>query len=106
MFVSAKEFSDGLAAVMPIGSQKYGYIDHEGRTIIEAQFESAGEFQEDMAPAQLFHEEHQSANDLWGYIDKKGSWKVEPQFLRAEAFSEEGRSAQRKRAVVQNRLCR
>lgn len=55
-------YSAGLLAVKR--NDKWGYIDHNGRTIIPHKYTKAGQFSEGLAPVML--------NDEWGYIDRSG----------------------------------
>jgi hypothetical protein len=81
-FQEATEFSEGLAAVK-VGD-KWGFIDTQGRMVIEPQFYDdrsiwATEywytgFSEGLAPVSVGHFK-------WGYIDKSGNFVIEPQYL-------------------------
>jgi len=77
-FMVASSFSEGLAAVCPLGSNRYGYIDKTGKVVIEPQFESAGDFSEGLAAV--------SMNGKFGYIDVNGQFVIQPQYLDAEKF--------------------
>lgn len=67
---------------------KWGYFDRNGKTVIQPQFDGAGQFSEGLAAVRV--------GTQWGYIDSKGTIVVTPQFATANNF-------QRGRAVVQ--LC-
>ena len=60
--------SDGLAAIKENG--KWGYVDKDGKVIIEPQFEEAHSFLNGYAAVK--------AHGKWGYINEKGklvNWK-------------------------------
>lgn len=69
-FDAAGDFSEGLARVQVNG--KWGYINKEGKTVIEPQFQLCYEFKGGYAMAQQ--------KNKWGLIDKKGEWAVQPVF--------------------------
>ena len=89
-FDSATEFSEGLAAVL-VG-KKVGFIDLQGKTVIEPQFDPDGgcphslgrvgssRFVDGLAPVQVERK--------WGFIDRAGKWVIKPQYDCAEPFSE------------------
>lgn len=93
-YKAANDFSEGLAAVMPMGSNKYGFIDQTGELVINPAYELPGDFHDGLAPVRLYHGDKGGESNLWGYIDKKGQWLVQPQFTSAQPFSE-GRAAVR-----------
>lgn len=51
---------------------KHGYMNREGETVIEAQFDAAGDFSEGLAPVRV--------GSKIGYIDSKGAIAISPQF--------------------------
>lgn len=53
-------------------TEKFGYIDGNGKIVIEAKFDTAGGFENGLARA--------SENGKLGLIGPDGQWKVEPQF--------------------------
>jgi hypothetical protein len=71
-------FSEGLAPFEEEG--RVGFIDREGRRVIEASFDAAEPFHEGMAAVKL--------GNKWGYIDKGGGTVIEPAFQQGGAFSE------------------
>ncbi|MFA4985241.1 MAG: WG repeat-containing protein [Candidatus Brocadiia bacterium] len=75
-FQSAREFSDGMAAVQE--NDKWGFVDLTGKIVIEPDFEGVGSFSEGRAAVK----EHSK----WGYIDKTGDLVIPPEFDRAEQF--------------------
>ena len=81
--VDRKTFGpNGLAAVQLDG--KYGYIDKNGKTVIEQQFDYASSFAEN-GLARI------KANDgKWGYIDKTGKMIINPQYEWAGDFGKNG----------------
>ena len=73
------KFNEGLAMFINT-SGKYGFVDKNGETVIDAQFDLARPFFEGFAIVQQ--------NGKLGYIDKTGKTVIEPQFERAGHFSE------------------
>lgn len=57
----------------------WGFIDSDGRFVVNPRFSAAGSFSNDLAPVQV--------DSQWGFIDKKGNLKIKPQFQRATSFS-------------------
>ena len=76
-FDSARDFSDGLAAVR-IGD-KCGYVGYDGSWAIEPQFDSFNSFSGGLAKVEV--------KGKYGYIRSDGSWAFEPQFDSAIGFS-------------------
>ncbi len=72
-------FSTGFAAFVN-DSIRFGYIDKNGKVVIDFRFDEAGDFVEEMA----------KVNNLgfWGYIDKKGQLIVKHSYDFANNFSE------------------
>jgi len=70
-------FNDGLAMVSD--GEKIGYVDSEGKYVINPQFDDAGEFRNGLAPIRQ--------GDLCGFIDKEGKIVINPQFNAVENFS-------------------
>ena len=100
-FDRADEFSEGLAAVKlggggpgpfddprpwsPFhggGGGRYGYINPEGKYIINPQFDDAGSFSGGLAAVKM---------GKWGYIDKTGKVVINPQFDEALPFPRDSR---------------
>ena len=71
-------FSEGLAAVRT-EEGTWGYIDREGRWVIEPVFFGAGQFSEGLAPVRK--------GLRWGYVDREGEVVIEPEFFEAKKFS-------------------
>lgn len=72
-FERGMPFSEGLAAVS-IGG-RFGYIDEQGKVVIEPRFDYAGEFSRGLAEVLV--------GDKTGIIDRKGEIVVPPMFQRA-----------------------
>ena len=69
------------AFVMEGAAKKWGYINKEGKFIIEPRYDNADDFQaNDTAKV--------SVNDKWGMIDQSGSTIIPPQYLWLSDFSE------------------
>jgi|GEM_PF-2138697 len=71
-------FSEGLVPFEQEG--KVGYIDRDGREVIEPRFQEGEPFSEGLAAVR--------EGNRWGYIDREGAWAIEPAFQRAGPFSE------------------
>lgn len=71
-----KPFSEGLAAAERL--LEWGYLDRDGRWIIEPQFQDARPFREGTAPVKKAGQ--------WGYIDRQANWVLEPAYEDALAF--------------------
>lgn len=91
-FQKAEDFSEGLAAVMPIGLEQYGYINYRGQIVIQPMFDQpmfgkVGSFHEGLAAAALKESDKEKKFTYkWGYIDKSGTWKIQPKFDQAGSF--------------------
>lgn len=82
VYEDAKLFleSDGLAAIKENG--KWGYIDKDGKIVIEPQFEEAHSFLNGYAAVKT--------HGKWGYINEKGKLVIEEKFIDARDFNEQG----------------
>lgn len=72
-------FSEGRCLYMN-KEGKYGYANDMGKTVINADYESAGIFSEGLAAVQK--------DGMWGFIDKDGNVVIHPQFDEVGAFTE------------------
>lgn len=75
-------FSDGLAGFKEVnneGQEKWGFVDKEGKAIINAQFSEIGNFVNGMCPVS-------NPEGKWGYIDKEGKILINYQFDDAKSF--------------------
>lgn len=72
------DFQDGKAFFKLNG--KYGFINTDGETIIEPQFDDANHFGEDLAAVKI--------KDKWGFIDVNGKVVIKPAFDDAGEFNE------------------
>ncbi len=59
---------------------RWGYATEAGLLVIDARFDSAGEFSEGLAAVEYNYE--------FGYIDSAGNFAIEPRFEAADVFSE------------------
>lgn len=57
----------------------FGYIDLEGKYVINPQFDSAFPFTDGLALVKK--------GDLFGYIDEKGTYVIAPKYIRASSFT-------------------
>lgn len=87
-------------------SEKYGYIDESGSYVIDAKYDKAEGFSEDLAVVAVESEDEKSDDDSsktdeetdtkktkkktykYGYINKKGDLKIATVYEDAEAFSD------------------
>lgn len=96
----ADPFSDGLAKVNQ-GEDRYGmfsrwgYVDRQGKLVIEHRFDEATDFSEGLAAVNFsnscemdmsMEEGSIKPRGNWGYIGKKGNTVIEPQFNSAHSF--------------------
>jgi WD40 repeat protein len=61
-------------------NKKWGYIDRNGKIVIEPRFDSADEFSEGLALIET--------NGKWGFIDTNGTVVIEARYSSAHKFSE------------------
>ncbi len=73
-------FSQSQALFVVIENEKYGYIDTEGQSVINPQFDDAWSFSEGLARVKVA--------DKFGFIDREGLYVINPQFDDARDFSE------------------
>ncbi|MBN2088516.1 WG repeat-containing protein [candidate division KSB1 bacterium] len=59
---------------------KYGYVNRQGEVVIEAKFEMAWQFDENLAGAKIAGK--------WGFIDSTGNFVIEPQFDQITSFKD------------------
>jgi len=71
-------FSEGLAPVRILESGKVGFIDKNGKIVIEPQFNKAYPFISSMAWVQL------KKDGDWGFIDKTGNIVIKPQWTEMD----------------------
>ena len=62
---------------MRLGDRQ-GFVDPNGRLVIEPAFERVQDFSDGVAAAQR--------DKLWGYIGKDGKWKIEPRYQWVRPF--------------------
>lgn len=78
------DFSEGLARIEIPRSryflEKYGFMDTQGRIVIEPKYDHAEWFHEGFVGVQI--------DDKWGFIDKTGNVVIAPQFEQVGDFSE------------------
>lgn len=86
VFVCIKLFSHDKQTIdyklIPVLSgEKWGYIDHKGRFVVNPQFNDCSLFSEGLALVK-------SSNDRVGYINSKGAFVIEPKYKTGTDFSE------------------
>ncbi|EFV4699761.1 WG repeat-containing protein, partial [Campylobacter coli] len=64
------DFSEELARVEL--NRKYGFMDKNGKIVIEPKFDSIWDFSEELARVEL--------NRRWGFIDRSGKFVIKPKF--------------------------
>jgi hypothetical protein len=63
---------------------KWGYIDPEGKVVIEPQYDEAGSFSEGVARVGIYDKDYKwgfidrVGKFKWGFIDKAGNWALKP----------------------------
>lgn len=82
VYESAKLFleNNSLAAIEENG--KWGYVDKDGKVVIEPQFEEAHSFLNGYAAVKV--------HGKWGFINEKGKLVIEETFADARDFNEQG----------------
>ncbi len=95
-----KETFDGAAMCASAESyiavkkgDKWGFVNHEGKMVIEPKYQGAKSFSMGLAPVMI--------EDRWGYINTKGKVVIETKYFDAGVFSTDG-SAPVKDASVWN----
>jgi hypothetical protein len=63
---------------------KYGYMDVNGKTVVEAKFVAVRDFSDGLAAVRL----DDGPSGRWGYIDLAGKIAIDPQFASAGQFGE------------------
>jgi hypothetical protein len=79
-YLSAGDFSEGLATRWFQDDKKWGYIDRTGKLVIQARFDSASSFNEGLAVVKL--------DGKFGYIDHSGKLVIPARFASAYGFSD------------------
>jgi hypothetical protein len=81
-FEEAGDFSEGMALVCEREGldRRCGYINRDGRVVVDFQFSDGGPFSNGLARVEKAGK--------WGYVDKSGRLVVTPQFDSAEDFRE------------------
>jgi len=66
LFDEVDHFSEGLALVK-VGN-RYGFIDRDGKMVINPQFSAARGFSEALAPVMI----SEGSNSIYGFVNKRG----------------------------------
>lgn len=89
----AEEFHEGMAVLIVRGGESesnenksYGYIDHDGKTVIRPRFGEARDFSEGLAAVRTKKSTIYGRGDTWGYIDRTGQCRIEPVYNEAHSF--------------------
>jgi hypothetical protein len=84
LFCSCGEGGDATVKLIPVqNGNDYGYIDWDGKIVINPQFAEAGLFVDGLALIRT-----SGAQPQYGYIDSKGAYVINPQFVQATDFSD------------------
>ena len=77
--------ANGLARAVPAGTKRLqGFVDREGRWVVEPGLAAAHPFGElAVTPASI-------DGDTWGLIDARGHWVLKPRHAQIDAFNSEG----------------
>lgn len=79
-YQQAGPFSNGFAAVKPIGQENWQFIDKAGRVVVFGPFEDVGKFLDGRAAVKV--------KGKWGFIDKSGNYVIAPEWHRVGDFHE------------------
>lgn len=79
----AKLFLPGSDVTAVKVGDKWGFIDTKGKMVIEAQYQDARPFSNELAAVMV--------NGKWGFIDTDGKMVIEPQFEDVKDFNTQGR---------------
>jgi hypothetical protein len=71
-------FTEDLAPFVSVNNLM-GFVDYNGKIVIQPKFMSVGYFSADLAWVRKIDE-------MIGYVDKKGEWIIQPQFEVAKSF--------------------
>nr|WP_162463254.1 WG repeat-containing protein [Paenibacillus psychroresistens] len=93
--IGSSTFIGGFAAVQ-VG-EKWGFIDHTGKLIIQPQFSWTGQFSEGLVSVYT--------DDKWGFMNSSGEMAIAPKYEFASDFSEGLAMIQmdRKRGYINNK---
>jgi len=78
---SCSESGNSIELIPIANGNQFGYIDWEGKIVINPQFSEAGLFNDGVALIRTSGKEA-----LYGFIDNKGSYIINPQYLYATDF--------------------
>ena len=73
-------FKDGLVSIYNSNKSGIGYMDKQGKIVIDCLYNSVGEFSEGLAKVKK--------NDKYGFIDKQGNIIIDFEYDFAESFSD------------------
>jgi hypothetical protein len=82
-FDDANSFNEGRALIKR--GNRFGYIDEDGRTVIECKFCLAWDFSESLARVEA-KESRSEFSPPTGFIDNEGNMVIPPQFYSANDF--------------------
>ena len=81
MQVIAPIGSNGWIGIKDSASEKWGYIDLEGKTVIDYAYSYVSGFSDDGVAIV------KADNDLWGVINEQGDYVIEPRYAEISDFS-------------------
>ncbi len=82
VYEDARLFSNNNMAAVKIGG-KWGFVDLEGKVLIEPQYEDARSFSQGLAAVKI--------GGKWGFIGTDGKLKIDAQFYDAKDFTDTGK---------------
>lgn len=83
LFGCGKSSKTDTLKLIPVESGgKWGFVDKDGKYVVNPQFQSVSFFSEGMAAVE-------NTDNKWGYIDETGAIIINPQYKQASSFSEE-----------------
>lgn len=77
--MNPRQLKCGRRAYFDYGKKRWGFIDKEGRIIVDAQYLSVHDYSEGYAAVQV---DSGAKEPLWGFIDVAGTMIIQPMFSR------------------------
>lgn len=85
--------SEGLCAIRPQNfpdGSRWGFVDHQGKSVIASKYLGARAFHDGMAAVKVFvgMRNHMSSKDMWGFINSQDEIQIEPIYDHCFSFKE------------------